>query len=155
MQVPSASPAGTYTLTLNVGTYPALVLAADGFPFLKEPGIAGAPGTLSSVREAMVSGTGDLFSGAAPASTDQLNLAVYPNPSSASTAVRFGLAEAAPVRLVLHDLLGREVAVLADGVRAAGRYTVPVDASSLAPGVYVVRLGAGPTVVIRRLTVAR
>ena len=78
-----------------------------------------------------------------------------PNPLGGPGTVRYDLAVSGPVRLSVYDLLGREVAVLADGERAAGTYGVALDAGRLAPGAYVVRLTAGPVVQSRRLTVVR
>jgi|GEM_PF-5927011 len=78
-----------------------------------------------------------------------------PNPASGRTVLRFALDRPAPVRLRLFDVLGREVAVLADGARPAGTHEVAVDAARLAAGVYVARLDAGPAVVTQRLVVVR
>lgn len=73
--------------------------------------------------------------------------APYPAPLARHGAVPFALARAGHVRLAVYDLLGRERAVLADGAVAAGPHVAPLDASALAPGLYVVRLvvegGAG------------
>ena len=49
------------------------------------------------------------------------------------------------VKLVVYDLLGREVAVLMNEKKAAGNYEVKFDASGLASGVYVYRLMARQT----------
>ncbi|HLT46695.1 MAG TPA: M14 family zinc carboxypeptidase [Rubricoccaceae bacterium] len=78
-----------------------------------------------------------------------------PNPVRTRTGVAFTLAAPGPARLAVYDVLGREVAVLADGPRSAGRNEVAFDASGLAPGVYVLRLTAGGEAAVRRLTVAR
>jgi hypothetical protein len=67
----------------------------------------------------------------------------YPNPFNPSTSIRFQLAEAGWVTLAVYDLLGREIAVLVDGQKAAGSYAVEFDARSLASGMYVYRLSAG------------
>ena len=64
----------------------------------------------------------------------------YPNPFNPSTTVRFTLPETAPVSLTVYDMLGRKVAVLADGVLAAGQHEVRFDASHLASGTYLYRL---------------
>ena len=82
-------------------------------------------------------------------------LAPAPNPAAGWTTLRYSLAEPGPVRLAVVDLLGREVAVLAEGAQPAGRHEARLDAGRLAPGVYVVRLTAGLAVEARRLTVAR
>ncbi len=47
------------------------------------------------------------------------------------------------VRLVVYDLLGREVALLANERQAPGTYTMRFDGSKLASGVYLYRLTAG------------
>lgn len=65
--------------------------------------------------------------------------AAYPNPFDASAVVPFEIPEATEVRVAVYDLLGREVAVLTEGRREAGRYRVRFDASDLASWVYVVR----------------
>ena len=67
----------------------------------------------------------------------------FPNPFNASTTIRFGLPESAPVRLAVYDALGREVARLIDAVLEPGRHEVRFDASGLPSGVYVARLTAG------------
>lgn len=68
---------------------------------------------------------------------------VYPNPFNPSTVVRYQVARAhggTPLRLSVHDVLGREVAVLFDGVQVPGTHAATFDAAHLASGVYVVRL---------------
>ncbi len=67
----------------------------------------------------------------------------YPNPFNPRTVVSSQLPVASEVRLAIYDLLGREVAVLVNGRRAAGSYQDTFDASSLASGVYFYRLTAG------------
>jgi hypothetical protein len=47
------------------------------------------------------------------------------------------------VRLTVHDLLGREVAVLVDEPLQPGMYEIPFDATGLATGVYFSTLAAG------------
>jgi sugar lactone lactonase YvrE len=79
-----------------------------------------------------------------------------PNPFASGTAVPFDVAEAGPVRLAVYDVLGREVAVLVDGVRPAGTHEVGLDGSRLSAGVYLVRLTAGDGFVqTRRVTLLR
>jgi len=85
-----------------------------------------------------------------------LRLAVpAPNPAAGAATVRFEVPAAGPVRLTLLDAVGRVVAVLADGARAAGAHTVRVDTAGLAAGLYVVRLAHAAGVVVRPLAVAR
>ena len=64
----------------------------------------------------------------------------YPNPFNPSTTVRFDVPEPGRVRLVVYDVLGRQVRVLVDGAVAAGAHAATFDAGPLASGAYVCRL---------------
>jgi len=80
----------------------------------------------------------------------------YPNPFNPSTEIRYRLAEAGRVRLSVHDILGREVALLVDEVRPAGSHAVTFyanrgSAAGLPSGVYVCRLTSGSLVESRRM----
>ena len=84
-----------------------------------------------------------------------LALDVRPNPIDHRATVGYRLAEPAAVRLRVVDVLGREVAVLAEGDRAEGEHRAALDAAALAAGVYVVVLDAGRQRAVRTFTVAR
>jgi hypothetical protein len=77
----------------------------------------------------------------------------FPNPFNPRTTIRYSLPTATPVRLVIYDILGREVRVLVNQVQDAGRYAVNVDGDVLgASGVYLYTLQAsGGFVQTRRL----
>jgi hypothetical protein len=61
----------------------------------------------------------------------------------------------APLRLTVHDLMGREVAVLVDGVMPAGEHRVRFDGSGLASGVYIYTLSTGGRSVSRKMTLMK
>lgn len=67
----------------------------------------------------------------------------YPNPFNPLTKITFSIPENAYIRLMVYDVQGREIAVLADSDYNAGKYEVTFDASSLSSGVYFFRLDAG------------
>jgi poly(beta-D-mannuronate) lyase len=67
----------------------------------------------------------------------------YPNPFNASTVIKFGLAQPQHTTLVLYDRLGREVAILVEGMLEAGEHTIRFDASNLESGIYFYKLKAG------------
>ncbi len=79
----------------------------------------------------------------------------FPNPFARSTTLDFTLAGTETVRLVVYDLLGREVARLADGPMAAGEHTVTLDGAALPTGSYVVRLEAEGRLETQRITLVR
>jgi serine protease AprX len=78
----------------------------------------------------------------------------YPNPFQTGTTIAFTLPEASPVRLVVYDVTGREVARLVDGTMDAGEHRVEWDASDLASGVYLYRIEAGAHRQTMRMMVA-
>ena len=63
-----------------------------------------------------------------------------PNPFHNHTHVSFALAESGHVRLIVYDIIGREVTRLLDAPRAQGEHQVVFEASSLPAGLYMVRL---------------
>ncbi len=86
----------------------------------------------------------------------------YPNPvgnrlvSGAITNIEFALpAERTNEhwRLTLYDALGREAAVLFDGIPASSNVNIQFDAASLRPGVYRYLLAAGQTRTGKSMTV--
>jgi hypothetical protein len=79
----------------------------------------------------------------------------YPNPFNPKTVVSSQLPVASNVKLVVYDMLGREVAVLVSERRAAGRYQDTFDASRLASGVYFYRMTAGSFVASKQMSLVK
>lgn len=67
----------------------------------------------------------------------------YPNPFNPSTNITFSLPKSQFVSLRLYDILGNEAAVLVNGYKEAGTYTVHYDASNLPSGIYIYTIRAG------------
>jgi hypothetical protein len=67
----------------------------------------------------------------------------HPNPFNPSTQIEYAVPTAGNVSLRVYDMLGREVAVLVDGMVEAGWYSVNFNAQSLSSGVYLYRLESG------------
>lgn len=65
-----------------------------------------------------------------------------PNPFNPTTAIRYELAEAVHVSLVVYDGLGRKVVELVNGMQDAGFSSVEWNASNVASGVYLARFTA-------------
>ncbi len=89
---------------------------------------------------------------AVPSSAPTSSLRCAPNPFNAATVITFALARGTTVELVVYDLRGRRVAVLARGPREAGAQSTTWDATGQPSGTYVVRLDAGDQVGTVRLT---
>lgn len=91
--------------------------------------------------------TGPQLDAPAPAHSS-IALAASPSPFRSSVAIEYTLARGGRTRIVVHDLLGREVARLGDGHQEAGVHRLTWDGSRedrtpAAPGVYAIRLSSG------------
>jgi len=75
----------------------------------------------------------------------------YPNPFNPSTTIRFAVPQTGPVSLRIYDVLGREVAVLVDGVMEPGYYSARFEGRSLSSGIYFYRLVASGYVETRKM----
>jgi hypothetical protein len=160
--IPGTTPPGTYSYVLRIGQFPNTTV--DQVPFTivvtAAERVADEPVAEGVAEEAQV--PGEAASEAAVAASAGADLpaeyvlhAAYPNPFQDRATLRYELPEAASVRIVVYDLLGREVAVIVDGELGAGRHAAVLDGRALAAGVYVVRMTAGERALTQRLTLAR
>jgi hypothetical protein len=74
-----------------------------------------------------------------PAGQDTI-ITIFPNPSNATARIRYAVPVEGKVKLTVYDVLGREVAVLVDGIQSAGTQNVTFNGTSFASGVYFVRM---------------
>jgi len=79
----------------------------------------------------------------------------YPNPFNPKTVVSGQWSVTSVVKLAVYDILGREVAVLANGKFPAGKYSFTFDGSNVSSGVYFYRLTAGGNTAIRKMTLIK
>jgi hypothetical protein len=79
----------------------------------------------------------------------------YPNPCNPNSTLRYSLPARGHVRLEVRDILGRQVAVLFDGIQEAGAHLARFDGAGLATGVYLCRLHAGGAARTERLLLMR
>jgi len=79
----------------------------------------------------------------------------FPNPFNPTTTIAFRLQTTTDVRLSVHDVLGREIAVLVDGVQPAGTFQAQFDASNLASGMYIYRLQTAVGTVSKTMTLLK
>ena len=68
----------------------------------------------------------------------EMNLMAYPNPSDGSSKIKYSVDATAQVKIVVYDMLGNRINVLADEKQDAGVYTVEWDNSSLVKGTYLI-----------------
>jgi len=79
----------------------------------------------------------------------------YPNPFNPLTVIPFTLAEEGLVRLRIHDMMGRLVAVPLEGRREAGRHEVRFGAEALNSGAYFYSLEFGGETQTRKMMILK
>lgn len=146
----AATLGGTLQVVLTGGFVP-----QDGDRFLIVPAVNGATGAFATVDlpaglDAFVETSAlgaELVIGTPVANEGGSDMpqafalhSAYPNPFNPQATVGFDVPEAGEVRLALFDALGREVAVLVDGLWVAGHHTTQIDGRGLASGLYLVRM---------------
>ncbi len=67
----------------------------------------------------------------------------YPNPFNPGTEIRYQIPASGIIKLKVYDILGREIAVLVNGEKPAGEYSVSFDGSRFASGIYFYTIQAG------------
>ena len=60
----------------------------------------------------------------------------YPNPFNPSTKINYSLGRSSDVRIVVYDVLGREISTLVNGNHTAGNYIAIFSSNNLSSGMY-------------------
>lgn len=125
---------GLYTATLT-GSH--MVIAAD------------SSGTASDTARVQV-----LETGLANMADHVLEFRLHqniPNPFNPRTIIPYTIAKRNHIRLVIYDLLGRELVTLVDKIKNPGTHTVIFDATNLASGLYFYSLQSEDYIDIRKM----
>ncbi len=136
--VPGYAPEGTYLYIVNIGHYPNEVIARDWFGFEKE-GV-----DPSAIGDWMIKlNNGEVEAADAAAATElPTEFAVgqaYPNPFNPTTTLSVSLPSAAKLNVTVFNVMGQQVAEIANGSYNAGMHNLVFDANGMASGVYFVR----------------
>jgi hypothetical protein len=79
----------------------------------------------------------------------------YPNPFNPVTKIKYAIPKPGLVKLMIYDVLGREVTVLVNELKQAGIYSVSFDASSYTSGVYFYKLEAGDFTEVKKMVLMK
>ena len=66
----------------------------------------------------------------------------YPNPFNPSTSIKYKVESSKQIKLVIYNILGKEITTLINQKQKAGEYEVTFDAGNLTSGVYLYSLFA-------------
>ncbi len=77
----------------------------------------------------------------------------YPNPFSGTTVFHYQITNATDVRFTVVDLTGREMKVIREGKKPAGRHTFELSSANLRNGIYLVKMSAEGHTSVRKVIV--
>jgi len=79
----------------------------------------------------------------------------FPNPFNPETEIGFQISRQGNVKLIVYDLLGREVETLVSGKLDQGEYSIHWSVADRPSGVYFYRLTAGEFVETKKMIVVK
>ena len=75
--------------------------------------------------------------------SNNFSLGNYPNPFNPSTTIQYTLSQPENVKLVVYDILGKEVKTLVNESQGPGTHNVVFNAGNLSSGIYFYSITAG------------
>jgi hypothetical protein len=75
----------------------------------------------------------------------------YPNPFNPTTQISYTLKKSEQVKLVVCDVLGREIATLVDGFQDQGMYNITFNAKDLTSGIYYYQLRTSTGILTKKM----
>ena len=79
----------------------------------------------------------------------------YPNPFNPTTTIPFEVVSGGNAKISVYNVLGQEVAVIADTFFPVGQHTVTFDASNMSSGIYFYKLEMNGFIDMKRLILLR
>jgi hypothetical protein len=128
----------TRTSTVTVGTNPRSITSADlDGDGAMELAVANLNSNTISILKSIMTDVKD-YSDIIP--TDFSLSQNYPNPFNPSATINYQLPRAGYVKLSVNDMLGREIAILVDGMKQPGYYSIKFEGKNVTSGIYFARL---------------
>lgn len=79
----------------------------------------------------------------------------YPNPFSSSTTIKYELLKKSKVKVELTDYLGNSCAILVNGIKLPGIYTLKIDGNKYKPGNYFYSIKTDTDYLIRQMQIVK
>ncbi len=117
-------------------------LTDDEILFLFNAGVDGYPGT--DTTNAVKNETARLPQAFSLAQN-------HPNPFNPTTEISYSLKQREQVKLIVCDILGREIATLVDGFQDQGTYNITFNAQDLTSGIYYYQLRTSTGVLTKKM----
>jgi predicted nucleotidyltransferase len=75
----------------------------------------------------------------------------FPNPFNPTTTVRYSIIKPGLVRIIIYDIMGKEVKTLVNEFKQVGTYEVQFNASEIASGIYLYRIESGSFIQTKKM----
>ena len=75
----------------------------------------------------------------------------YPNPFNPTATINYALPKSGLVKIIICDILGREVKTLVNEEKTAGYYSIQFNGNNLTSGIYFYRMQSGNFVETKKL----
>jgi len=79
----------------------------------------------------------------------------YPNPFNPSTSITYSIPVDGIVKLIVYDALGNEVAILENGQKTAGTYSLDFNSKNLSSGVYFYKLQTKDFTAVKKMLLSK
>lgn len=79
----------------------------------------------------------------------------YPNPFNPSTTITYQLPKQIKIKIIICDILGREVATIVNEEKSAGKYSVLFDGNNLSSGIYFYQLLTDDIILTKKLVLMK
>ena len=79
----------------------------------------------------------------------------YTNPFNPSTTISYYLHTKSSVKIIVYDLLGKEVRLLNEGIKPAGNYKTIFSSHGLASGIYFYKIIAGDFIQSKKMVILK
>lgn len=79
----------------------------------------------------------------------------YPNPFNPVTKIKFDLPKSGFVKLIVYDILGKQVSIIVNEHLSSGSYTADLNASVLSSGIYFYTLQSGDFITTKKMILTK
>ena len=142
----AATSADSATMLFKEAKYNLLAVQADGSHGIHNPNLIDS---LLSDAIASFSVTGIQQENVVPLKFELSQN--YPNPFNPVTTIKFTIAKAGNVKIIIYDAVGRQVKTLVNSYFSQGKYSIEWNANSFASGIYFYRLVTGNFNVVKKM----
>jgi glycosidase len=79
----------------------------------------------------------------------------YPNPFNPATVIDYSISQPSEVKIVVYDILGREIKTLVNEFKQTGNYKISFDAANISSGIYFYKLMTDKFVATKKMVLVK